>query len=349
MWSQKGTVDRNWAEAFPGINIQAAARRIEGRVERTPVVALPCVSETVEILGKLENRQMTGSFKARGALNNLQELDEAERARGVVASSSGNHGQALAWAAKASGVRATIVMPKDAYPNKIEACKSHGAEVVLAEDRWKADVVAKELADGGMVWVHPYDRAGTVEGAGTVGLEIGEDVSEIDAVVLCVGGGGLSAGSALALRRQLGDSVVLIGAEPDGAAAMEAGLHRGESVHLDKITSNVQGLTTPYAGHLNVEINLAVLDAVMTVPDEAIYAAQRVLVNDDAAAGWTAETVEPAGAAAYAVARAAGFEEQVRAIMKARGMDRADAPRLRVVVTVSGGNPAPAQLAEVRS
>ncbi|MFT5735203.1 MAG: threonine dehydratase, partial [Planctomycetota bacterium] len=102
-------------------------------------------------------------------------------------------------------------------------------------------------------------------------------------------------------------------------------------------------------GHLNVEINLAVLDAVMTVPDEAIYAAQRVLVNDDAAAGWTAETVEPAGAAAYAVARAAGFEEQVRAIMKARGMDRADAPRLRVVVTVSGGNPAPAQLAEVRS
>ncbi len=342
-------MDRNWADVFPEIDVAGAAQRIAGRVDRTPIVALPSPSDSLEVVGKLENRQQTGSFKARGALNNLEQLSAEERARGVVASSSGNHGKALAWAAEASGVRATIVMPKDAYPNKVEACRAHGAEVVLAEDRWAADVTAKELADSGMVWVHPYDRAGTVEGAGTVGLEIAEDGGRPDAVVLCVGGGGLSAGSSLALRRTLGSEVVLLGAEPEGAAAMAAGLAEGESVHLETITSGVQGLTTPFAGHLNVAICGQTLDAVMTAPDADIYAAQRVLVNDDASCDWQRETVEPAGAAAYAIVRSAGFEDRLRALMKARGMARAEAPVLRVAITISGGNPAPAQLAEVRA
>ncbi|QDV08906.1 Phenylserine dehydratase [Planctomycetes bacterium Poly30] len=349
MWTQSSALDQNWAEAFPLIDVEAAARRIAGRVERTPLVPLPSPTPALEILGKLENRQLTGSFKARGALNNVAQLREAERQRGVVASSSGNHGLALAWAASASGVLATIVMPKDAYPNKIEACRSHGAQVVLAEDRWSADDIAKELADSGLVWIHPYDRAGTVEGAGTVGLEIAEDAPELDAVVVCVGGGGLSAGTALALRRKLGHHVVIIGAEPEGAAAMEAALMRGESVRLATITSEIQGLTTPYAGHLNVAINSSALDAIMTVPDGEIYAAQRVLVNEDPAIGWAAETVEPAGAAAFAVVRASWFEPRLRQIMVARGIRRAAAPSLRVAVTISGGNPAPLQLAGLRS
>ncbi len=341
-------MDQNWADTFPEIDVKAAAARIQGRVERTSLVKLPG-GGPLQIWGKMENRQATGSFKCRGALNNLMELSEDERARGVVASSSGNHGQALAWAAKASGVRATIVMPKNAYPNKIEACRSHGAEVVLSEDRWQADVTAEKLAADGAVWVHPYDRAGTVEGAGTVGLEIVEDMPDVDAVVICVGGGGLSAGSSLALRRALGSGVVIIGAEPIGAAAMAAGLTKGESVHLDTITSEIQGLTTPFAGHLNVAINRQTLDAIMTVSDEDIYLAQRTLVNSDEAADWAGETVEPAGAAAFAVARGAEFEQSVRALMKGRGLDRADAPDLRIAVTISGGNPSPSQLAELRS
>ena len=344
-------MDQNWADTYPEIDVRAAAARIEGRVERTPLVRLPhgASSPGLEIWGKMENRQVTGSFKSRGALNNLLELSEEDRGRGVVASSSGNHGQALAWAAKASGVRATIVMPKNAYPNKIEACRSHGAEVVLSSDRLQADVTAAELAADGAVWVHPYDRAGTVEGAGTVGLEIALDMPDVDAVVMCVGGGGLSAGSSLALRRELGSRVVLIGAEPIGASAMAAGLAAGESVHLDAITSEIQGLTTPFAGSLNVAINSQALDAVMTVSDEDVYRAQRVLVNSDGAADWTAETVEPAGAAAFAVARGVEFEQRVRAFMRGRGDERADAPTLRVAVTISGGNPSPSQIAELRS
>ncbi len=342
-------MDQNWAETYSEIDVEAAAKRIEGRVERTPLERLPHAASSLEIWGKMENRQATGSFKARGALNNLMELSDAERECGVVASSSGNHGQALAWAAKAAGARATIVMPKNAYPNKIEACRSHGAEVVLSEDRQLADVKAEELANGGAVWVHPYDRAGTVEGAGTVGLEIAQDMPEVDAVVLCVGGGGLSAGSSLALRRKLGSRVVIIGAEPIGAAAMATALAKGESVRLKEITSEIQGLTTIYAGHLNVAINGQALDAVITASDEDIYRAQKVLVNDDGAAGWSGETVEPAGAAAFAIARAEGFEDRLRALMKGRGLERADAPTLRVAVSISGGNPSPSQLAELRS
>ena len=342
-------MDQDWSDTFPEIDVRGAAERIEGRVERTPMVRLPGSGGGLEIWGKLENRQVTGSFKARGALNNLLGLSAEECARGVVASSSGNHGQALAWAAKASGVPATIVMPKNAYPNKVEACRSHGAEVVLSEDRWQADVTAEKLAAEGAVWVHPYDRAGTVEGAGTVGFEMATDMPDVDAVIFCVGGGGLSAGGSLALRRKLGSRVVIIGAEPIGAAAMASGLLKGESVRLEEITSEVQGLTTPFAGRLNVAINLATLDAVMTASDEDIYRAQRVLVTPDQAADWAGETVEPAGAAAFAIARDPGFEDRLRALMKARGLERAGAPKLRVALTISGGNAAPGQIEGLRS
>ena len=353
MWTNAENPRTQWTDFYPEIDFVAARSRVAGKIARTPVLKLPPTPAGLTVHGKMENRQVTGSFKARGALNNLAQLTDSERERGVVASSSGNHGQALAWAAKASGVGAVIVMPKDAYPNKIEACRSHGAEVVLAENRIVADDLAKEFADGGRVWVHPYDRLGTVEGAGTVGLELVEEFPDLDVVVLCVGGGGLSAGCALALRRSFEQTgrpqPMIVGAEPDGAAAMEAALCAGASVRLDTITSHIQGLTTPYAGHINVEINTAALDAVMTVSDDDIYAAQGILVNDHTASGWTAETVEPAGAAAFAVTRAAWFVERIEKLMRGRNHPRAGATDLRIAVTVSGGNPAPAQLAGLRS
>ena len=339
-----------WRDAFPDIDSLAAARRIAGSIERTPLMSLPgSVAGALDLRGKMENHQVTGSFKARGALNNILLLTEEERARGVVASSSGNHGRALAWAANRAGVPATIVMPANAYPNKIEACRAEGADVVLAEDRTQADVIAEELASEGRVWVHPYDRTGTVEGAGTVGLEIAEDWPEVDVVVICVGGGGLSSGSALALRRALGERVVILGAEPSGAAAMEAGLRAGDTVHLDTITSELQGLTTNFAGHLNVAICLATLDGLVTVDDDAVFAAQKRLVNDDAEASWAAEIVEPAGAAAHAAALDPGFLDVVSAVRTRRGIASDPSRPLRVAVTISGGNPAPAQLAAQRA
>ncbi|MEM9800218.1 MAG: pyridoxal-phosphate dependent enzyme [Planctomycetota bacterium] len=349
MWSNEALREAPWEGAFPAIDFAAAAARIGDSIDRTPLLRLPGSAEGLDLRGKMENRQVTGSFKARGALNNVLQLSADERAEGVVASSSGNHGRALSWAARRAGVPATIVMPKDAYPNKIEACRAEGAEVVLAPDRWQADVVAAELAESGKTWIHPYDRDGTIEGAGTVGVEIAEDWPEVDVVVLCVGGGGLSAGSSLALRRALGARPVVLGAEPKGAAAMEAGLSAGKSVHLDAVTSAIQGLTTPFAGERNVRVCGAALDGVLTLTDEAIYAAQRTLVNDDAAAGWRAEVVEPAGAAAYAAVLDPRFESTVRAAL-ARRTPVHDAGRpLRVAVTISGGNPAPAQLAALRA
>ncbi len=350
MWINETLAPKAWRDAFLDIDSLAAARRIAGSVEHTPLMPLPgSIPGALDLRGKMENHQVTGSFKARGALNNILLLTEEERARGVVASSSGNHGRALAWAAHRAGVPATIVMPANAYPNKIEACRAEGAEVVLATDRTQADVIAEELASEGRVWVHPYDRVGTVEGAGTVGVEIAEDWPEVDVVVICVGGGGLSSGSALALRRALGESVVILGAEPSGAAAMEAGLRAGDTVHLDTITSELQGLTTNFAGHLNVAICLATLDGLVTVDDDAVYAAQKRLVNDDAETSWVGEVVEPAGAAAHAAVLDSGFLDVVSAVRKQRGIASDPSRPLRVAVTISGGNPAPAQLAEQRA
>jgi len=350
MWLNENLQPGDWQGTFPEIDVTAAAERIREVLTPTPLVRLPgSIPGALDLRGKLENRQETGSFKARGALNNMLRLTDEERARGVVASSSGNHGRALAWAARRVGVPATVVMPEDAYPNKIEACREEEAEVVLASDRWQADVVAEQLAGEGRLWVHPYDRAGTVEGAGTVGLELARDWPDVEVVIMCIGGGGLSAGSALALRRVLGEGVVLLGAEPTGAAAMVAAQREGKSVHLDTITSQVQGLTTTYAGHLNVDLCRATLDGILTVDDDAIYAAQRRLVNDDAGCGWRAEVVEPAGAAAYAAALSTDFCDLVSAARTRRGLSTEPRGAMRVAVTISGGNPAPAQLAEQRA
>ncbi|MEO1698218.1 MAG: pyridoxal-phosphate dependent enzyme [Planctomycetota bacterium] len=333
----------------PELSSARAREALGDAVRRTPIVPLPALRRGgPSLFGKLENRQETGSFKARGALWNVMALSDEERARGVVASSSGNHGRALAWAAGLKGVRATIVMAKNAYPNKIEACRAEGAEVVLAEDRFGADVIAAERAEAGAVWVHPYDRPGTVEGAGTVGVEIAEHFGgdPPDAVVFCVGGGGLASGSALALRRAYGPRVALFGAEPVGAATMSAGLAAGASVPLEAITSGVQGLTPPFAGGLNVELCGALLDGVITLPDEAILAAQARLVRP--AGAWAGEVVEPAGGAAYAAAGSDVFADRVLETIGARGFAPAGRP-LRVVVTVSGGNPDPAQLDALRA
>lgn len=335
----------------PEIDSAAALSRIAGSIESTPLRALPFAPRGAgfEVLGKMENRQVTGSFKARGALNNVMCLTEEERARGVVASSSGNHGRALAWAAKEAGVAASIVMPEDSYPNKIQACRDEGAEVVLTPTRVAADETAAELAAEGRVWVHPYDRDGTIEGAGTVGVEMARDGGDFDVAVMCCGGGGLSAGSALAMRRAArGSEVVLFGAEPIGAATMCAALEAGEPVHFDEITSAIQGINTPFAGTRNVAIAAEVLDGVFTVSDHGVYAAQRLLVRDAPERKWEGEVVEPAGAAALAAVLHPDFEERARAALERRRGARPEGD-LRVLVTISGGNPDPAQLERLRA
>ncbi|MBL8802616.1 MAG: pyridoxal-phosphate dependent enzyme [Planctomycetes bacterium] len=318
------------------ISFAAAAERLRGVVRRTPLVPFDVGDERIELRLKLECLQETGAFKARGAWNQISQLSAAERAAGVVTVSSGNHGKALSWAAQRAGVRCTVVMPADAYRNKIEACREFGAEVVLGETRAQCEVLCAERVAAGATLVHPYDAARTIEGAGTVGLEIAEAWPEVDVVVVPVGGGGLLAGTSLALRQTLGSRLLIVGCEPEGAPSMKLSLERGHAVALERITTKVQGLCPPHSGKLNTEICGRTVDSVVLMSDPQIYAAQAELVLRG---GWT---VEPAGACSVAVVLQGKLPQ-----LALRG--RSISNPVRVVAVVSGGNPDPDQLARLRA
>jgi threonine dehydratase len=323
---------------FDRIRAADAAPRLAGVVKRTPIVPLPRRAgddPRIELFLKLENRQETGSFKARGAWNHVSQLTVEEKKAGVVCASSGNHGKALAWAANKAGVAATIVMPANAYPNKVQACRDERAEVVLAPTREAADVECRQRVRSGMTLVHPYDAERTLQGTGTIGLEIAEEMPDVDVVVVPVGGGGLLCGAALALRQRLGDRVVIVGAEPRGAPSLTRGLEEGKPVVLGRIESKVQGLTPLYSGQINIDVARAAVDFVVLFEDEAAFAAQRRLVAEG-------EVAEPAGSAAVGVVLAR--------LLPAHLFEGRSASRpLRVVAVVSGGNPDPEQLAAVRA
>lgn len=293
------------------IDIAAARARLAGVIDKTPLVRFP--DERYQLRLKLECLQVTGSFKARGAWNHASQL---EPGTAVVTVSSGNHGKALAWAAKRRGLRATIVMPADAYANKIAACRELGAEVVLAKTRFEGDDIAADLASRGAVMVPPFDHERTIEGQGTVGLEILEDWPEVEAVIVPTGGGGLLSGVSIACRGKR-----IFGVEPAGAPKMKLALERGEPVRLERIETKVQGLCPPSVGRATLNVVRENVERVFQLPDEAIFEAQRTLVREG---GWI---VEPAGAAAFALARS-GLIEGVE----------------RVAVVISGGNPDPEQL-----
>ena len=323
------------ASRLPPIDVPATAARLAGVVVRTPLTPFDGADDRIDLRLKLECLQETGSFKARGAWNQMVQLSEAQRSAGVVASSSGNHGQALAWAAARAGVRATIVMPENSYPNKIQACRDHGAEVVLSRDREDAERECERRVAAGATLVHPYDSERTIAGTATVGLEITEDWPEVEVVIVPVGGGGLISGVAIAVRERLGPGVTLIGVEPAGAPSMSRALALGRPVIDEPISTRVQGLCPPGAGALNVDVCSRLVDHMLTLDDPEIFSAQAHLVRHS---NWT---VEPAGAAAAAVVLARRVPDSLTAGR------RADDP-LRVCAIVSGGNPDPAQLESVR-
>jgi len=321
--------------ALAELDFAAAAARLAGVVRRTPLEPFDAGEARVELRLKLECQQVTGAFKARGAWNQVSLLSAAERAAGVVTVSSGNHGKALAWAAARAGVRATIVMPADAYANKVQACRDEGAEVLLGRDRPQAEALCRERVEQGSTLVHPYDAERTIQGAGTVGLEIAEQWPEVELVLVPVGGGGLISGCALSLHRALGPSVTLLGVEPQGAATLGPALARGEVVPLRHVESSVQGLCPPSLGRLNLAVCREHVSGALALTDQAIFAAQRELVLRG---GWT---VEPAGAASAAAVLAGAIPAH---LLEGRSARRP----LRVVAVVSGGNPDPAQLEELR-
>lgn len=307
--------------------VRAARERLAGRVHTTPVMSATRLGDRVgvRLLLKCENFQKTGSFKARGAFNYLSQLSEAERKRGVVTFSAGNHAQSLAWAARATGVSATVVMPAAASPTKAAASRDYGAEVVLfGANGMEALAKARELQqERGLVFAHPFDHDQVMAGQGTAGLELLDQASDIDAVVVPVGGGGLIAGMLVAIKES-NPKIRVYGVEPTGAAGMRASLDAGRAVTLDAVRTIADGLAAPMAGDLTYEVVKRYADDVVVIDDDTIAAALRELLTS------AKMLAEPGGAAATAA-------------VLSRAVPLRDGER--VVAIVSGGNIDAARLA----
>ncbi len=276
-------------------NLRRAAAGLDGVAVRTPLIPLNTLSEQlgVPVRIKAEYLQPIGAFKIRGAWTAISRLDEEVRARGIVTHSSGNHAQAVAFAGKRFGVRTVIVMPKDSPAVKVAGVKSHGAEIVFVERHERVRVCAEIAEREGMVIIPPYEHADVIAGQGTLTMEILEEWPAVRALVVQVGGGGLLAGAAAAIRAT-GADVELVAVEPEHAAKAAAALEAGAPVTLDNPTSVADGLIPPSVGKLPFEVFRDVVTTAVQVTDAEIGAAVRYLHTE---AGLR---VEPSGAAAVA-------------------------------------------------
>ncbi len=308
-------------------SIQSARQRIAGRVHVTPTFSATRIGDTrgVKLFLKCESLQKTGSFKVRGALNKLSLLRPDEKARGVVTVSAGNHAQALAWAARAAGVACTVVMPLAASRSKVDASRGYGAHVDLfGETSIESFAHARELeASRGLTFIHPFDDPDISSGAGTAGLEILEQVPDADVVVVPIGGGGLIAGVATAIR-EAKPTVRIYGVEPTGAAVMRQSLDAGSPQRLTTINTIADGLSAPMAGELPFQVVRRYVDDVVLVTDEEIVDAMRALL---ASAKLLAEGAGAAATAAVLTGRVP-LERGNRAVSIVSG-GNIDLPRLK--------------------
>ncbi|HXT38090.1 MAG TPA: threonine/serine dehydratase [Chloroflexota bacterium] len=286
---------------LPGLpEIERARDRVRAVLVHTPMLPLDLdLTAGRDIRIKCENLQRTGSFKIRGAFNRIASLSDEQRARGVIAYSSGNHAQGVACAASLLGVRATVVMPENAIAAKVAATRRFGAEVEFAgTDSETRRRRAEELAsERGLALVPPYDHPEIIAGQGTLGLEILEQAPEIRAVFVPIGGGGLVSGVALAIKA-LQPEVRVIGVEPEGAADAAASRKAGHVVALERTETIADGLRALKIGALPFEAIRVWVDDVVTVSDEAILEATRLLPRRSRV------VAEPSGAVALAAALA---------------------------------------------
>jgi len=272
--------------------IQAAADRIREYVLPTPTASGEAVAGVGAWL-KAENLQRTGSFKVRGAINAVLQLDAEQRRRGVITLSAGNHGQALAYAAQAFGIPCVVVIRDDAQVTKLQAIRRYGAEIVLTPiGRWQ-ERLEEEQHERDLHLVHPFDDPAVAAGQGTVGLEILEAVPDVRTVIVPVGGGGLIAGIAVAIKQQR-SNVRIIGVEPERAPTVSESLAAGHPVSPSRLDTIADGLAAPYTRPFNLALIQRLVDEVRTVSDEAIIAALTSIVLQ------AKLVVEPAGAAGVA-------------------------------------------------
>ena len=276
--------------------VLAARQIVAGKLHYTPVFSSEVLSRRIgaRLLLKAECLQKTGSFKPRGVLNRLRLLSEEERARGLITVSAGNHAQALAWGARQVGAACTVVMPANASRSKAAAAESYGATVILHGAMAETFAKMEQLrAERNLTLVHPFDDPHIIAGQGTVGVEIVEQVPDVTKVVVPVGGGGLISGIALAVKR-LCPTVKVYGVEPEGAASMFRSRAAGRAVRLDKIETIADGLSAPYTSELTYAMAREYVDDVVTLTDEQIVEAVRLVLAH------CKLLVEPAGAAGVA-------------------------------------------------
>lgn len=300
-------------------DIRAAANRLKGVAHRTPVLSSRTLNEMLgmQVLMKAENLQRMGAFKFRGGYNALNVLTDAQRARGVVTFSSGNHAQAIALAAQLHRCKATIVMPQDAPANKLAATRGYGAQVVTY-DRYQQDraaIAAQLVAEHDAVLVPPYDHLPVMAGQGTAALELIEDSGPLDALIVCAGGGGLLSGCAVAAKHLLPD-IRVYGAEPERGNDMQRSLRSGAIVTIDVPRTICDGQQTQAVGQQPFEVIKALVTDVLTVPDRMVVDAMRFVFER------LKVVLEPSGASALA------------ALM----LHHRQFAGQRVGVTLSGGN-----------
>lgn len=286
-------------DAGPALaDIGALRERLKGMTTLTPTIRCAALEATVgadtHVIAKLEFLQRTGTFKARGALATLLGLSPEQLAVGVTAVSAGNHAIATAYAAQALGTSAKVVMLRAANPSRVSACLSYGAELVLADDVHQAFEIAERIQEGeGRFLVHPFEGPAVATGTGTLGLEICEQCEEFDAIIVPVGGGGLIAGVANAVKR-LRPSCEVIGVEPVGADTMRRSLARGEPAKIDKVRTIADSLGAPFAMPYSFGLCQMHVDRLVMIDDNEMRKAMGYLFHSMKIA------VEPACAASTA-------------------------------------------------
>lgn len=300
-------------------DIHAAARRLDGVAHRTPVLRSSTLDDMLglQVFMKAENLQRGGAFKFRGAYNAINSLTPQARAAGVVAFSSGNHGQAVALAARLHGCSATIVMPQDTSQIKLDATRGYGA-TIITYDRYRDDrsaIAQRLVAEHGATLIHPYDQVPVMAGQGTAALELLEQAGELDALIVCAGGGGFLSGCAVAARH-VSPGIRLYGAEPERGNDLQQSLRSGRIVSIDVPRTICDGQQTQAVGHNTFAVIQALVSDVLTVPDPVVLQTMR----------WVFErmkvVLEPSGACALA------------ALMHHRAQFQGQ----RVGITLSGGN-----------
>lgn len=288
----------------PGIEeVRRARSELGTMVRQTPVwhwrgrrLADDMGPETSVFL-KLELLQFAGTFKPRGALLNMMALGAEERARGVTAVSAGNHAMAVGYAARTIGTSAKVVMPRNANPARIAGCRAYGAEVVFVDDVHHAFTEVRRIeAEEGRAFIHPFEGRTTITGTATVGLEWAEQVPDLDAALVPIGGGGLCAGVALAIKA-LQPGCRVIGVEPEGADTMHRSFAAGSPRGIDQVRTIADSLGAPHAEPYSFALCRRHVDELVKVSDDEICSAMELLFDEMKLA------VEPAGAAATAALR----------------------------------------------